>query len=194
MDHGFSLGSWWQHGLQSSIWSPESSCAQSTNKVLCSSISQCHEHGHRCHCRPLISTCLPVTSWSTDINVASVSSTEQGHVHDFLKVFKTYFNKDLNCFNLPSKPPPTRGNRKERLIGNRDCGLVQKLFLGGLFQSLLSVFQSTNKTSTPNSCFSHSAITTHKSAMEVLIYDVTRIKRSASKCKENKYQSVFSEV
>jgi hypothetical protein len=32
----------------------------------------------------------------------------------------------LKCFNLPSSPPPTRGNGKERLIEQRGCGPVYK--------------------------------------------------------------------
>jgi hypothetical protein len=32
----------------------------------------------------------------------------------------------LKCFNIPSSPPPSRGSGKERLTGQRGCGLVEK--------------------------------------------------------------------
>jgi hypothetical protein len=36
-----------------------------------------------------------------------------------LIVFKTSLIRLLKCFNLPSSPPPTRGNGKARIIGQR---------------------------------------------------------------------------
>jgi hypothetical protein len=47
-------------------------------------------------------------------------------IHVGLEFSKPSSIRVLKCFNLPSSPPATRGSGKERLIGNRGCGPVQK--------------------------------------------------------------------
>jgi hypothetical protein len=83
--------------------------------------------------------------------------------------------KVLKYFNLPSSPPPTRGSRKERSIGQRR---VWDLFRNSsleLIQSVLSGYQQFSSAVAAQSL----ANTIHKSAMAVDPEEIERLCQSS---------------
>jgi hypothetical protein len=80
------------------------------------------EHLVQAHCVPMLHGCQQTNPRGHGTALAEIQSHLKGSGHCKFNFFQSLLlMMVLKGFNLPSSPPPTRGNGKERLWGKWTC-------------------------------------------------------------------------